>query len=161
MAKVVTMRVFDASSIASAYKKLQEEEQQFKKKCDEFTRRVAEEGARVARVAYGGAGQSVAVTVEPKNKGYTIIASGEAVCFIEFGAGTLTTTTHDFMYNMPFNVAPGSWSDSAEGAHTYSAWIEAGQPDAYRYDSVPRPGMLEAYKAITARVRQIAKEVFA
>lgn len=119
-------------------------------------RRLAKEIAKPA--AEGTYGRAITVTTERTYKGYKIIAEGEAVCFLEFGAGTMTNSGHEFASKMPFSVYPGSWSENhAKEFSTNGYWTFSGK----RYYYVePRPGMYEAYKAITNNVYRIAKEEF-
>lgn len=120
-------------------------------------RRLAKEVGKPA--AEGTYGRAVKVTTERTNKGYKIVAEGEAVCFLEFGAGTMAASNHPFAQNVPFDVRPGSWSQThgsgqfAPGEHEY--WEFGGR--IYRYVE-PRPGLYMAYRAITENVLRIAEE---
>lgn len=49
-------------------------------------------------------------TIEPIENGYRLIASGEDVGFLEFGAGVFTEAD-DFESQVSFPVYPGSWSE--------------------------------------------------
>ena len=82
----------------------------------------------------------------------------QAMSFLEFGAGTMANSSHPFAQNMQFQVYPGSWSEThSQEFSTNGYWIFGGKK---YYFVEPKPGMYEAYKAITQNVYRIAVEVF-
>jgi hypothetical protein len=129
------------------------------KKTDELIKNLAEIGVKAAQDTYGSA---VTVHSEKTDKGYTILAEGRAVCFLEFGTGVYADDSSlDHYQSVTFKVEPGSWSESEEGAHTWSQWIESGKPASeYPYNRVARPGILNAYNAIVEAIQSEAKKVF-
>ena len=129
------------------------------KRIVQFEKKLAEVGAAAARGAYG---PSVTVSVVPydggKGVGYKVVANGNAVCFLEFGAGDLTDTSHPFASEVPFQVRPGSYS--AVNSKQYSergCWHFGGQ--IYFYVK-PVRGLWEAHKAIRRDILKVANEVF-
>ena len=82
---------FDKKSIDAALKAVQQYKRDFEAKEQEFVRRLAEIGVRVAQVGYAVADydgvKDVVVSMEKTAQGYTVVASGETVGFIEFGTG--------------------------------------------------------------------------
>lgn len=134
-------------------------EQRLPRKADEICRRLAEEGATIARIAYGS---PVNVTVEKNDKGngYMIVASGRAVAFLEFGAGFGVDPTNGLAQNANAQGLPvyeGSWSEShAQQFTRWKFWIFGGQP----MNTVPaRNALWEADKVMCAEVARIAMEV--
>ena len=128
-----------------------------RKKSDAFLERLTTEvGARAARGAYGNA--PIKVWCEKIPKGWKVVADGEAVGFIEFGAGVYTDTGHHFAKNAPFEVKPGSWSkDHAKQFYKYGEWEFGGK----KYIGIhAKRGLYEAYKQMYQDMRQIAIEVF-
>lgn len=151
------------SSVASAIEQIGRYKSDFEKKRVEFCRRIAEEGSAVAAAYYGS---SVKVTTEETETGYAILASGKAVCFLEFGAGYGADAAHPLAANVTaFRVYPGSYSvqnagqfyttDRMNPGHGF--WLFGGR----KYDSVqPRYAMWRARQHITREVERIAREVF-
>ena len=81
-------------SINRAIKQIRKLDAEWDRKIDTLLQRLASIGATKAsldfsRAVYTG-DNDVSVSVEPIENGYSIIASGEAVLFIEFGSPTVT-----------------------------------------------------------------------
>ena len=123
---------------------------------EEFLAEIAALGQETAQNGYGG--EAVTVVAEPIDNGYAIIASGEAVAFLEFGAGDTVSAGNIFANQMGFLVASGSWS--AEHAHQYELtgrWVFGGVV----YTQVtPRNAMWVAHDTILEEWRNIAERVF-
>ena len=116
---------------------------------------LVEQGADVAQSIYGGMAD---VTSESSGTEGSIIASGEAVGFAEFGAGDDVVGV--LFENSPdFPVYPGSYSESPDGSGEYArtgAWHFAGR----RFTGIEaRPGLLMAREHITETMVDIAQEV--
>ena len=125
--------------------------------------RLAEIGRDAAQGAYGNGG-AVSVTVEPIDNGFCIRADGNAVAFLEFGAGDTVNSGNRYAEQMPFEVSSGSYSRQnldrwgRPGMYArYGYWIFGGT----KYTEVqPRNGMEHAYEEIMSNVQTVAKEVF-
>ena len=131
-----------------------------RKKSNIFIKRLTEEiGKPAAEGAYGSS--SIEVRVEQIPRGWKLIADGEAVGFLEFGAGTMSDKQHPFAQSVPFEVKPGSWSltygsgQFIPGRH--EKWYFGGRE--YRFIQ-PRRGLYQAYTAMLNDMRRIAIEVF-
>ena len=125
---------------------------------EKILRKIAEEAVQVAYTVYRGA---VDVEAQKIGDGYAIIASGERVCFIEFGTGIYAIGHMNALANeakLGFKVEPGSWS-MTEGMRTWADYED--RPSQYPYNRPARPGMYEAYKAIQRNIVQWAKEAMA
>jgi len=85
----------DKKSIDKAIKQLEKYKKKLDKNsekgCMKIAKKLAEIGQEYATNGFGGAlydgTNDTVVTYEKTDNGYKIIASGNAVCFIEFGAG--------------------------------------------------------------------------
>lgn len=156
--KTIEIDPFDTQSINKAIQELRAHQEWRKQKIAEYIRKLCELGAEAARRTYGSL---VEVSVTPDGKG--IIAEGDQVVFLEFGTGT-KTQDHELSAPLSIEIVPGSWSEGPEGKHTWSEWLRsqdwAGAMKGYPYDTQPRPGLYEAYKAIVANQDRIAQEVF-
>lgn len=161
--KTIEFDPFDVQSINKAIAEIKKHETWRKQKITEYIRKLCELGAAAAQQTYGG---SVQVSVTPDGKG--IIAEGDQVVFLEFGTG-VKTTDHELSKPLSIEIMPGSWSEGPEGKHTWSTWLNGGyykgrwlqrRFEEYPYNTEPRPGLYEAYKAIVANQERIVQEVF-
>lgn len=124
---------------------------------DRAIKRLVEDVAKpIAQQEFGFDG-AVTVYAEKTNDGYAVIAEGEEVCFLEFGAGVYTDNGHPFASEAPFIIKAGSWSETH--AQTWQKWIEAGKdPEKYPYNQPPLRAMYSAYKAILQNYEWIIKD---
>jgi hypothetical protein len=98
----------DDRSITKAIKELKAYKKWVQTKTKELTERLALIGAREASVRFASAmydgTNDVTVTMEPIENGYAVIASGQAVCFIEFGSGVYHNPTEPYPSPRPPGV---------------------------------------------------------
>lgn len=158
--RVVDIDPFSPSSLRRAQKILDEEWRDFNRKVDQFLVELAEYGAQTAQHQYG---ESITVSVEHIPNGYAVIANGEKVGFLEFGAGA-TAIPNIFAEQVPYEVRPGSWSEthaqqySSTLEHFGLGWWEFG--GTIYYEVIPRNGMLAGWGAVQRDWRMIAERVF-
>ena len=147
----------EPNSITAALKQLRAYQRDLEKIKKRILQRIVTEAIEVAQATYGA---SVSVTSVDIGEGmrYEIVASGKAVCFLEFGAGIRTDSGHPFSTKVPFEVSSGSWSREHSGQFVAKGyWVFGGRK--YEYVS-PKKGMWEAYKFIRENVLRIAQEEF-
>ena len=136
---------------------LKEYDKWIKKKSDELYKRLADMGAQKAEVnfaaAYYDGDEDHTITVEPRDGGYAVRASGETVLFVEFGTG-LIGYGHPEVQNMGPGTYPGKghWDDEdgwwyAHGKHSH------GNP--------PNMPMYNTVKELEQELARVVKEVFA
>lgn len=111
---------------------------------------------RFARAIYTGS-NDVSVRVDNTGSVAVIYAEGEAVAFIEFGAGAT------YGYGHPqageFGAGPGTYPDGkGHWNNPKGWWFGSGQ---HTYGNPPAMAMYAAVQEITENVTKIAKEVFA
>lgn len=156
--KTIEMRL-NQTDIGKAIKYLERYRNRLPKKIDELEWRMATEGAQVAQRIYG---RAVTVTVRREKDGVSVLASGKAVVFLEFGAGFGTDPMHPLSQELyeqsGVEVYEGTYSDSnARQFVTLDKWFFGGN----WYTAVqPRYAMWEADKAMSNEAVRIAKEVF-
>lgn len=152
----------DQKSVQNAIDRIGEYRKGLRAKAEEISRRLAEYGAMLAENAYDGVpytgDRNVYVSVEERPDGYAIIADGETVLFLEFGAGI--TMGYGHPQNADFGMGPGTypippgkghWNDpkgwyTPQGEHTY------GNP--------PSMAMYNASQELRKQAVKIAQEVF-
>ena len=151
------------ASIDAAIKQLEAYKSTIKEKENELARRLANVGLQKATVLYSSAqydGQKdFSVTIEPIDNGYAVVASGETVAFLEFGAGAT------YGYGHPqagqFGMGPGTYpSDKGHWDNPKGWWIPKEHGGGHTYGNAPSMAMYEAAKAIHDAVKQVAQEVF-
>jgi len=132
---------------------------------DVFLEELAQIGRQAAEDSYG-IGGAVAVTVEHNGNTAIVRANGDAVVFLEFGAGDTVNTGNMYANSMPFEVESGSYS-RAKGMDANGNYIGQYARQGYwefagiRYTAIqPRNGMENAYNAIMDAVRETARRVF-
>lgn len=159
----ITLNILDPSSYNAVIKEIEAYKKESRKKVDELCRRVAEFGLSVASVHFipDSGNSDVELSVEPAPGGYVLKASGEDVCFMEFGAGVSAGEGYDTnVLTPPVDITPGSWSSSEQGTKefaTYGSWHHK----KVKYTGLaPKMGMYHAAKEMAKQVETIAKEVF-
>lgn len=163
MPKTITIDIFDSRSIENAIKALEIEQQRLERKSMELAKRLADIGVIVARVGFAttlyDGDDHVEVTVEPIKNGYAIVAKGEAVAFIEFGAGA----TYGYGHPKPdvdgYHFGPGTWNPESPHWNDPKGWYyEHGKRSL---GNAPAMAMYGAEEAILmADIREIAQQVF-
>ena len=134
-------------------------------KVPEFLARCAELGVTVAEWHYSMAvydgTNDVAVTWEERGANtVAIIATGTAVLFIEFGAGSLMGYGHP----EPMDYGPGTYPGHGHWDDPNGWWLpkavqeETGKEKSY--GNAPTMGMYNARKEIEMELTRIAQEVF-
>lgn len=155
-------------TIEEALNELRAYRSQLDQRIKEFYERIASIGATVASInfsrAYYDGVNDVSVSVEPTNSGYKVIASGQAVAFIEFGTGAKYGGGYlgNETLNPPVDTNPGSWSlDPEVGKGHYddpNGWYYAHGKKSW--GNPPANAMYYASKEMRERIEEIAREVF-
>lgn len=147
------------SDLSKMIKTVEAYRNRFIKQCSLFCKRVVQEGSAEASRVYGSA--VTVSTVEIEN-GYAIVANGKEVCFLEFGAGVETNSSHpmagNFQGETGITVEKGSYSREHGHQLDYKDyWIYKGDV----YDHVtPQPGLWRAEQKVIEVTEKIAEEVF-
>lgn len=154
---------FDKKSIDTAIKQLQQYQTDFKEKEREFQRKLGEIGIQVARTGFALADydgtNDVTVELIPYDRGYSVVAKGKTVGFIEFGTG-VRYPNYDSS-GIPYTPPPRGSYGKGHGKNP-KGWYFAPHPGAvqHTYGNPPAEAMLEARNTMIERVVQIALEVW-
>lgn len=107
-------------------------------------------------------GNHSAVWTEPTDSGFRIIAEGEDVLFIEFGAGEDAGSDNSKYDAVPSVAKPGTWSEAHQGEY----WRTGGPGVGHWHfggreiNTVPTsPAFYYAYEYMVQNLRKIAEEV--
>ena len=160
----IVINPFDPKSIATALAQVQQFKKEFVEKEQQFIRRLAEIGVRVAQAGFSTADydgvNDVVVSMEKTSNGYSVVASGETVGFIEFGTGVKYQEwdNTDMDYTPPKHGTYGK----KQGANPHGWWFkqnEGGRAN-HTYGNPPAEAMRTARDEMVERVTQIAREVW-
>lgn len=166
----IVINPFDKKSIENAERIVRQYKKDFEVKEAEFVRRLAEIGVSVASAGFSTADydgvNDVVVSMERTKTGYTVIASGETVGFIEFGTGVRYpewedenhVSTETPVYDPPKH---GSYGNH-QGLNDWGWWFKQsdGAVARHTYGNQPAEAMLTARNQMVERVTDIAREVW-
>lgn len=160
----IVINPFDKKSIDAALKTVQQYKRDFEAKEQEFVRRLAEIGVRVAQTGFSTADydgvNDVLVRLEKTASGYVVVASGESVGFIEFGTGVKYPEWDNtgMGYTPPAHGTYGK----GRGKNPWGWWFKSndGAAAQHTFGNYPAEAMLTARNEMIERVTQIAREVW-
>lgn len=151
----------NARSINGAIKEIKRLDAEWDRKIDTLLKKLASMGATKAslgfsRAAYSG-DNDVTVSVEQNADGYVIKAAGEAVLFIEFGAGV----TYGYGHPDPMQYGPGTYpSNKGHWNDPKGWWLPKSAGGGHTYGNPPSATMYYTAKELSEEILRIAKEVF-
>lgn len=171
--KKIKVDILDPYSIGDAVLELEHYKNWVKNNADRFLQDVATQAALLAADIYTAApnlalrkgkpwrtDSRVTVKAVKRDNGWSVVADGEEVCFIEFGTGVYAESgaflADEARKNLDIIVAPGSWSATHE--QSYQRWYYGGRQGEYEFNSVPNNALQYAYEQIVFRLQNAAKD---
>lgn len=164
---MITVNVMNKDSIDKAIRDLRRYEDKLKKAEKEIARQLAEIGMKVVELRfYEVEPTEFDIYTEPTESGYAIVANGEDIMFIEFGAGMSTEDyEHPEAEGLPPIVA-GEWSRN-EGTGQFASkgywWHNRekfyGYPSFDGIPAYPAHGFYEANKEMQKRAEEVIRRV--
>jgi len=145
-------------SLEDAAQQLETAIEELHQKEQEICVRLAERGAFRAQMDYASVPlewNDVVVTTEETDHGAKIIASGEVVLFLEFGAGVRLGYGHPD----PHGYGPGTFPGKGHWDDPKGWWIPKEHGGGHTYGNAPAMGMYNAAQEIRARAKTEAEEV--
>lgn len=146
-------------SCQRAVKELERYQKSIKPKLEKVCKLLVEIGVEEAQRFFDMAdngNRGTRVTSEKIENGYSVLASGEKVYFVEFGTGDAVTGTHGFDVSIP--VESGSYSEThAQKYSVYGYWWYGGEKLTETPIYAP---MFHAERKMRQEVHRIVKEVF-
>lgn len=151
----MTGSIDDIIRALEAYKK------QLRAKADALAKALADAGAGAVSIGFAGTGylgdDHVDVTVEERGPGrYTILASGHAVLFLEFGSGV----TMGYGHPDPRKYGPGTYPGQTHAMTGKGWWLPKSAGGGHTYGNAPSAAMYHTGKSLHQMVEQAAREVF-
>ena len=163
MSKKITCTL-DKQSIDRAIKELKAYKQDFLKKEKKLLEGLAEIGIKEASVRFTTAmydgTNDVSVRLDENNKGYVIVAEGQAVAFIEFGAGVYHNGSEPYPNPRPQGIV--GIGEYGKGMGKRRAWGYKNENDELvitRGNPAAMP-LWYASEEIKNSVLRVVKEVF-
>lgn len=165
----ITINPFDKKSIENAEKIVRQYKKDFEVKVAEFTRRLAEIGVSVAEVGFMNGtdyreSSEITVSLEKTAEGYSVVAAGRPVGFLEFGTGINRpewVDTNNISKN-PYKPPDRGSYGQGKGANPKGWWFYPypGAAAEHTLGEYPAEAMLTARNHIVEQVMTIAREVW-
>lgn len=148
-------------SIDDIIKGLEDYKKSLKAKADALARALAEAGCEAVTVTYAGTRykgpRDENVTVEEHGEGrYAIVASGQTVLFVEFGAGVYLGGGHP----NPMGYGPETYPGQVHAADPRGWWLPKSAGGGHTYGNAPSAAMYHTAKSLRQMVEQAAMGVF-
>lgn len=156
----ITIRIngLDRHSVRNAITELKKFQADFDSKMNQVCERLAHIGevrasAMFSNAAYDGT-NDVSVRAEQYGTGWRVVASGNAVLFIEFGSGVKMGYGHP----NPQGYGPGTYpSDKGNWNKPNGWWYAHGK---HTFGNPPAAAMYYAEQDIRAEIERVVSEVF-
>lgn len=160
----IVVNPYDPKSVDNAIRMVQQFKKDFLEKEQEFVRRLAEIGVRVAQAGFATADydgvNDVVVSMEKTANGYAVVASGETVGFIEFGTGVKYPEwdNTDMDYTPPKHGTYGK----GQGKNPWGWWFKGsdGAVARHTYGNPPAEAMRSARDEMVEQIMRVAREVW-
>ena len=164
MSKTIIQCKLDTKDIARAIKELKAYKQEFLRKEKQLLEGLASIGVKEASVRFTTAmydgTNDVSVSLETSKNGYAIVAKGQAVAFIEFGAGVYHNTGEPYPNPRPEGIV--GIGEYGKGKGKQKAWGYKNENDEVvitRGNPAAMP-MWYASEEMKNSILRVAKEVF-
>lgn len=160
----IVINPFDPKSIEQAEKIVTQYKKDFEKKEAEFMRRLAEIGVRLAGDIYSVADidgeNEFSVYLQKTGSGYSVIAEGRTIGFLEFGTGIRNPEWHGD--GLEYTPPPHGSYGKGHGKQPYGWWFKSQDYGVvmHTYGNQPAEGMLTARNQMIEQAVQIAREVW-
>lgn len=160
----INVNLFDDKQIDSAIRRIERTSQALERLSQTLTEKLAKIGCEVVSEEYTAMAdfyENKPFTVETirTDKGYAIIATGENVMFLEFGAGDMVEDYEHPEADLP-PIASGEWSIN-EGSGVYARHGFWHYRRKFFRGTYATKGFYYATEEMKEKAVEIAKEVFA
>lgn len=161
----IVINPLDPKSIAVAQKMIEQYKTDFERKEKLFLERLAELGVTVARTGYSLAsdyneGSEITVSLQKTANGYSVIAAGRPVGFLEFGTGIRNREWDNS--GMDYTPPPHGSYGQGKGKNPKGWWFypHEGAAAVHTYGEMPVEAMRLARDEMVQNVIRIAREVW-
>lgn len=163
MSRTINIDVFDYASVQAAAREMRDYADWLREKAKELARRLADMGAvnvslEFSRAIYTGQ-NDVSVTVEERGENtFAIVASGETVLILEFGAGVTYGYGHPRAGELGYG--PGTYPDQKHAMDPNGWYLPREKGGGHTYGNAPVMAVYNTAKGLREEVERIAAEVF-
>jgi hypothetical protein len=160
----ITINPFDKKSIERAERMVRQYKKDFEVKEREFCRRLAEIGVQLAGDIYSisdiDGEHEFSVYLQKNENGYSVIAEGRTIGFLEFGTGIRNPEWHG--EGLEYTPPPHGSYGKGHGKQPYGWWFKSQDYGVvmHTYGNPPAEGMLTARNQMVEQAVQIAREVW-
>ena len=163
MSRTVTVNVLSSASIDAAIRELRDYTNWIERRANELAKRLADMGAVLASIEYsrvpytGEKLVNISVTELGENR-YAIVASGETVLILEFGAGIKYGFGHPLEGR--FGMGAGTYPEQKHALDPKGWYLPKEKGGAHTYGNPPSMAMYNTGKELRNRIEEVAREVF-
>ena len=151
-------------SIDDMIRQLQDYKKTLKAKADLLAKALADAGAQAVSITYGAwpyrGPKDFDVTVEDRGPGsYAIVASGQTVLILEFGAGvTYSAIQHPMAGELGYG--PGTYPGQTHAMDKRGWYLPKAAGGGHTYGNAPNAAMYYTAKSLREVIEKAAREVF-
>jgi hypothetical protein len=164
MSRTIIIDIFNPASVDAAVKDIRDYSKWVQKKTKELSKRLAAIGVTLAAIEYsrvpyhGLKDVNLSIEVGAKPNQYDIVAAGETVLILEFGAGVTYGYGHPQPSVEGTPMGPGTYpSEKGHWNDPKGWWIPGGE---HTYGNPPSMTMYLTAKELRNQLEDIAREVF-
>lgn len=160
----IVINPLDRKSIEKAERLVRQYKKDFEVKEREFVRRLAEIGVRLAGGIYSVSDidgeHDFSVYLQKTERGYSVIAEGSTIGFLEFGTGIRNPEWHGD--GLEYTPPPHGSYGKGHGKQPYGWWFRSQEYGVvmHTYGNPPAEGMLTARNTMIEQAIAIAREVW-
>lgn len=148
-------------SIEKAIKQIEQYGKWVSEKSDLLAEKLAEIGLNEARIRFEEAAPGeITTSVERTQNGWKIVASGDSVCFIEFGAGVYYNSNSDYPLPKPQGIVGIGEYGKGKGKRNAWGYYDDNHNLVITHGTPASMPMYFAGKNMEQEISRIAKEVF-
>ena len=148
-------------SIEEAIRWVEQYEKWVSEKSKLLSEKLAEVGLNEARIRFEAAAPGeITTSVERTQNGWKIVASGDSVCFIEFGAGVYYNSNSDYPLQKPQGIVGIGEYGKGKGKRNAWGYYDDNHNLVITHGTPASMPMYFAGKKMEQEISRIAKEVF-
>jgi hypothetical protein len=164
MSRTITIDIFNPASVDAAVKDIRDYSKWVQKKTKELSKRLAAIGVTLAAIEYsrvpyhGLKDVNLSIEVGAKPNQYDIVAAGETVLILEFGAGVTYGYGHPQPSVEGTPMGPGTYPSEKGHWDDPKGWYIPG--GEHTYGNPPSMAMYLTAKELRNRLLEVVQEVF-
>jgi len=164
MSRTIIIDIFNPASVDAAVKDIRDYSKWVQKKAKELSKRLAAIGVTLAAIEYsrvpyhGLKDVNLSIEVGAKPNQYDIVAAGETVLILEFGAGVTYGYGHPQPSVEGVPMGPGTYPSEKGHWDDPKGWYIPG--GEHTYGNPPSMAMYLTAKELRNRLLEVVQEVF-